>query len=287
MDRVTGDSASILAGPGAAAPPGPGSVSWKLHREVTLLAGWGRAILLQLAHPLVAQGVADHSAFARERWGHVRRLVRTLDAMLALTFGSPEEAARAALGINHIHDRVHGTTRRRLGPFPAGTSYSAHDPALLAWVHATLLDSFLLTYDVFVAPLASEERDRYCEEAARIEPLLGIPAGYLPRRHGELIRYLDAKLAGPEIAVTDVARTLARDVVYPPLAWPLRPLLAVARLPAVGLLPVAIREAYGFRWSPARQRALGALAAGARRVLPFVPSLLRDWPAARRQASRP
>src|SRR5215468_10793526 len=85
-----------------------GPVSWKLHREVVLLAGWGRAILLQLAHPLVAQGVADHSEFAAEPWGRVDRLKRTLRAMLALTFGTPEEIAVTAAGINRIHDRVHG-----------------------------------------------------------------------------------------------------------------------------------------------------------------------------------
>jgi uncharacterized protein (DUF2236 family) len=282
MDQVTNGSSSILAATGAAPPPGPGSVSWKLHREVALLAGWGRAILMQLAHPLVAQGVADHSRFATERGGHIRRLRRTLDAMLALTFGSAEEAARTAEGINRIHDRVHGATAARHGPFPAGTRYTAHDPALLGWVHATLLDSFLLTYEVFVAPLTEHERNRYCAEATRIEPLLGIPPGSLPRSHGQLLRYLEAMLAGGQIAVGDIARALGREVVYPALGWPLEPFLAVARLPAVGLLPPFIREAYGFPWSPRRARALRLLAATSRLVLPRLPSLVRDWPKARR-----
>jgi uncharacterized protein (DUF2236 family) len=282
MDGVIDGSAPILAATGAATPPGPGSVSWKLHREVVLLAGWGRAILLQLAHPLVAQGVADHSRFATERWGHVRRLWRTLDAMLALTFGSAEEAARAAEGINRIHDRVHGATATRQGPFPAGTPYTAHDPALLAWVHATLLDSFLLTYERFVAPLTDDERDRYCREASRIEPLLGMPPGCLPRSHPELLRYLDAKLAGGEIAVGDIARALAREVLYPPLGWVLGPLFAVARLPSIGLLPPSVREAYGLAWSPGRERALRLLAATARWMLPLLPSVVRHWPRARR-----
>src|SRR5262245_10533509 len=66
-------------------------IAWRLHQEVVLLAGWGRAILLQLAHPLVAQGVADHSGFRGERWGRLHRLDRTLRAMLALTFGTDRE----------------------------------------------------------------------------------------------------------------------------------------------------------------------------------------------------
>ena len=275
----------ILAGsvPG---PPGPGSVTWKLHREIALLAGWGRAILLQLAHPLVAQGVARHSGFAIEPGGHIQRLRRTLGAMLALTFGSEVEARRAAEAINRIHDRVHGTLDARQGAYPAGTPYTAHDPALLAWVHATLLDSFLLTYEVFVGPLSGAERDRYCDEARRIEPALGIPAGRLPRTRAELCDYMDAMLAGGDIAVTDTARSLAREVLHPPLARPLRPLLALARLPAVGLLPPRVREAYGLAWSPGQERALRLLAASSRRVLPLLPSRLRDWPAARIAFSR-
>ena len=229
-------------------PPalGPGAVSWKLHREVALLAGWGRAILLQLAHPLVAQGVADHSAFLSEPDGHVRRLRRTLASMLALTFGSDDEARDAAARINAIHDRVHGHLPGARGTHAAGARYSAHDPDLLAWVHATLLDSFLLTFRLFVADLTEAECDRYCAESSRIELLLGIPAGRLPRSRAGLERYLDAALASGEIAVTDTARRLAHAVLRPAVAWPVRPLATLSRVahrrppaepPARGLPP--------------------------------------------------
>src|SRR2546425_11123570 len=112
--------------------PSPALMTWRLHREVVLLAGWGRAILLQLAHPLVAQGVADHSGFATQRRGHVKRLKRTLRAMLALTFGTPDEAEKAAAGINRIHDRVHGPLAEAAGAFAPDTPHRAHEPPLLA-----------------------------------------------------------------------------------------------------------------------------------------------------------
>ena len=96
------------------------SVSRTIHRERVLLAGWGRAILLQLAHPMVARGVAQHSAFTTEPWGWARRLQRTLHAMLALSFGSEAEAADAAARINAIHDRVHGELPGPAGVFAAG-----------------------------------------------------------------------------------------------------------------------------------------------------------------------
>jgi uncharacterized protein (DUF2236 family) len=261
-------------------------MAWTLHREVVLLAGWGRAILLQLAHPLVARGVADHSGFRAERRGRLHRLDRTLRAMLTLTFGTPQEAEAVAKVINGIHDRVHGELPIREGIFPAGTRYTAHDPALLAWVHATLLDSFLLTYELFVGPLAAEERDRYCEESCGTEALLGITPGSLPRNTRQLRAYLDDKLANGEVVVTDTARGLAPAILYPPACMAARPLLALARLPTVGLLPPAIRIGYGLSWSAHHERALRAAAAISRRMLPLVPGVLRSWPAARAADAR-
>lgn len=256
-------------------------MAWQVHAEMVLLAGWGRAILLQLAHPLVAQGVAAHSGFRAEPRGRLRRLGRTLRAMLLLTFGTPDEAAGVARIVNGIHDRVHGELPLPEGVFRAGAHYSAHDPALLAWVHATLVDSLLLTYELLVAPLTAEERDRYCAESCGIEPLLGIPPGYLPRSAGELQAYLDGALTSGEIVVTEAARSLAREILHPRVFLVARPLLALARLPTVGLLPPAIRRDYGLPWSPQRDRALLALAAVSRGLLPWLPSTLRHWPAAR------
>jgi len=256
-------------------------ISWAIHREVVLLLGWGRAILMQFAHPLVARGVAEHSGFRVEAFGGWRRLHRTLGAMLALTFGGPDDARRAADRINAIHDRIHGALSRPEGAFPPGTRYSAHDPELLRWVHATLVDSFLRAYALYVRPLSPAQRDRYCAESARIETLLGMPEGRLPRSEDELDAYLATMLSGGELRVTDTARELARAVLWPPrsaLAWPA---LATVRLATVGLLPPTLREDYGFVWNDRRARAFGVSAAVIRRVLPVVPAPLRYWPVAR------
>jgi len=271
MNRSIPDEAVVASG-----------MAWRIHRERVLLAGWGRAILLQIAHPKVARGVAEHSGFTTEPWGRLRRLNRTLSAMLALTFGSEEEAAASAARINSIHDRVHGGLEE---PAP-GAAYSAHDPELLTWVHATLIESFLLAYRLFVGPVAIAEADRYCEEAAGIEPALGIPPGRLPRRERDLREYLDAMLAGGAIEVTDTARRLSREIISPPAPALVRPALWVAALPAVGLLPPAIRSAYGLPWDGRRARALRLLAAGTRASLPLLPPVLRYWAAARRADRR-
>lgn len=262
---------------------GPDAVSWRIHREVALLAGWGRAILLQLAHPLVAQGVADHSSFLREPSGHVRRLRRTLGAMLALTFGSDEEADAAAAHINRIHDRVHGSVPLA-ADVAAGARYSAHDPALLAWVHVTLLDSFLVTYERFVAPLTPADRDRYCAESTRIGPLLGIPDERLPRTHAALRLAIEDGLAG-EIEVGATARILAGAVLWPTIALPARPFTGLARFITIGLLPPSVRAAYSLCWTDRRETWLRALARVSRAAVPWIPPIARHWPSARR-ASR-
>jgi len=133
----------------------------------------------------MASAMADHSLFRAQR---LRRLHRTLAAMLALTFGTAEEAQRVSRAINVAHCRVGGKLRERVGVFPAGAAYSARDPALLRWVHATLLDSFLRIYELYVGHLTLEEKDRYCADASGIEPLLSIPDGYLPRSCSRAVR---------------------------------------------------------------------------------------------------
>src|SRR5688572_27072770 len=93
---------------------GPGSVTWRVNREISVVAGWGRAILLQLAHPAVAAGVRDHSSFRGSLFSSFRRLHSTIGAMLSITFGDTEQMITAAAGINVIHDRVQG----RVPPSP-------------------------------------------------------------------------------------------------------------------------------------------------------------------------
>lgn len=269
---------------------GPDSVAWTINREIVLLLGWGRAVLMQLAHPLVAAGVAQHSVFVREPALRRRRLLQTIDAMLALTFGTGDEASRAARGINAIHDRVNGQLESETGAFAAGSRFSAHDPELLRWVHATLMDSFPLTHRRFVGPLPDEDVEQYYREAAGLEPLLGVPIGYFPRSRTELSAYMADMQRSGAICVGADARRIAYDLLTPTLPRHigrlLAPLLWVSRLPAIGLLPPEIRADYGFRWTRGHAIALAGVSAIARMIVPRLPAVLRHWPVARRAARR-
>ena len=255
---------------------GHGSATWKINREMVVIAGWGRALLLQLAHPAVAAGVHRHSNFRGSLLSSVRRMRSTVRAMLWITFGDAEQMIAAAAGINAIHQRVRGRVRDA-----GGETYSARDPELQQWVHATLLESMPLTYELLVGPLTVRERDRYCLEAAIMEPLLGIPAGWLPRDAAQLDAYMREKLASGSIVVNETSRALARAVLYPPhwqVAWPAA---RVTQLLAIGSLPPSIREAYGFEWRARDVRAFARWTALVRASLRLLPPAAREWPMVR------
>ena len=282
---VTKASLTSTAGvPGAAADSVP--IARRVNREALVVLGWGRAILLQLAHPLVAAGVAAHSGFDEGALAYVRRMRRTIGAMLSLTFGTESEIRETADRINAIHHRVHGRLDRAVGGYPAGTQYDATDPALLAWVHATLIDSQLHTYALFVGSLARNEEDRYCAEAARVGPLLGVSASELPDTRDRLDRYLDRMQQEDRLAVGDGARRLAGALLAPPGRRWVAPALWLGRLTTVGLLPEPIRGAYGFPWRAKDARRLRSAAAVLRAARRVVPPSLREWPAARRARRR-
>ena len=246
-----------------------------------MIAGWGRAILLLLAHPAIAAGVHHHSSFRGSLRSSFRRMQSTVDAMLSLTFGDTEQMIAAAAAINTTHDRVRGRVREG-----AVESYSAHDPELQRWVHASLLESIPLAYELLIGPLTLCERDRYCSEAAIMEPLLGMPAGWLPRNTAQLDAYMRAMLAGGSIVVTETSRALARAVLYPPhwqVAWPA---FRAMQLLAIGSLPPSIRRAYGFEWRAGDTRALARWTALLGASLRMLPPFVREWPVARRAGSR-
>jgi uncharacterized protein (DUF2236 family) len=243
---------------------GPESLAWRVNGEVVLLLGAGRALLMQLAHPAVAAGVAEHSDFPEDPYA---RLWRTLDTMLAITFGDTEQSRRAADRVNAVHERVRGA------------SYDALDPSLLLWVHATLVDSALTVHERFVGGLSPSDRERYYRDMKRQAAVLRVPPAVLPGNLGDFRRYVRKQIARLEVG--DRARELARDILSPPVPLPLRPAAQTFRLVTTGLLPQPLREGYGLRWSRFWDRGLAAAALASRTALPFVPDVLRRWPGAR------
>lgn len=262
-------------------------VAWRIHRERIMLLGWGRAILLQFAHPLVAAGVAEHSHFGSSPSENRRRLLRTVEAMLDLTFGDSERAGRTARRIDGIHGRVVGRLPTATGPFEVETPYAARMPELLAWVYATMLDSSLLVYQLFIGPLTPDEQDRYCAESQTAGPLLGLPSTMIPASRADLDTYMNEMYSSGHLTVGATAHHLMQVLLgAKPLWFVTGPLLDLLHWPTVGLLPPAIREAYGLPWGPVRAASLQQAARTSRLIVPRLPSWLRDWPIARQALRR-
>jgi uncharacterized protein (DUF2236 family) len=259
-------------------------IARRVNAERLAVLGWGRAILLQLSHPLIAAAVADHSAVGGCPATVAARLRGTVRAMLALTFGDEQDAARTIETIRGIHRRVNGQLRETVGPYPAGTRYSAEDPALLLWVHATLTESIVLVYDDLVSPLDEAARDAYCEQAVTTVLALGAREVDVPRTWAALMTWLDATRRSGAIAVGPDARHVAGIVLSPPMASVVWPVAWGSRLLTVGMLPEDVRAQYGFSWTPRHARQFDRtrrVLRGARRRTPRAIA----WWAAARQAS--
>jgi uncharacterized protein (DUF2236 family) len=251
---------------------------WRIDREALLLLGMGRALLLQLAHPLIAAGVADHSNVREDSFG---RLFRTLNTIYTIVFADIESAMAAVQRMDAIHRQVRGRMREAVGAFDVGTPYDATDPALRLWVHATLIDTALLVYDHFIARLSTAEQAKYYADSWVLARRFGIPEQITPPTLDEFRRYMAAMLASDRIVVGDTARALAQTIFHPSPALKIRVIGALLKFVTVGLLPPGVRQLYGYDWNPMRERAFWVFAGAIRRALPVVPSTIRVIPHAR------
>lgn len=254
----------------------PDMMIWRVNRETALLLAGGRALLMQLAHPKVAAGVAEHSHFKEDPLG---RLYRTMSAMWSIVFDGVPQACAALARVKNVHKKVQGVVKPG-EPLPPGTRYDALDAELLLWVHATLVDSAMVAYDLFVKPLAPEEKSRYYEDSKKLARLFEIPESLIPACARDFDDYMETMLSGAEIAVGPTARALATDILHP-RSWVLKPAGSLFRLLTAGLLPEKLREAYELSWSERKKKRFSLIAKGTRCMLPFMPRVLRIAPNAR------
>ncbi|HLX35697.1 MAG TPA: oxygenase MpaB family protein [Candidatus Limnocylindrales bacterium] len=277
---------------------GPGSEAWRLNRESMLLLGAGpRALLLQIAHPLVAEGVAEHSDFRSDPWS---RLAATLRSYLRIVYGTATVARGEIRRLNQLHREIGGEIRDPSARERHGSRYEARDPELSLWVHATLVDSTIAAYEAWIEPLSWTRRARYYEETKPAGRAFGIPSDLLPEDIDAFEAYLASMLGpGGPIVIGDTARDLASSILRPPLgpAVPLGLGDAAGRLaawldtipagayewlmwPAIGLLPDRLREGYGLRWGW-RERAVSAWLVGTWRAWRLIlPRSFRQMPQA-------
>lgn len=243
LNRSMGNGSPGLPGEQYSDPPGdpgwfgPGSVTWRVHADPSMLVGGIAALLLQALHPPTMAGVADHSNYRDDPLG---RLARTGSFVVGTTYGSSEAAERLVRIVKAVHTRVVGTT-------PEGVPYDANDPDLITWVHATETASFLAAHQRFVPfPVRGEAADRYFHEMAIVAEKLG--ATWVPRSRVAVRAYF--RDMQPQLSYGDQAHDAVRFITTP-IGSGSNPMVALSHQAliqaAVGILPPWARELLGFR----------------------------------------
>lgn len=233
----------------------------EIDREPLLLLGGWRALLMQLAHPAVAAGVAEHSAFESDP---LARLRHTVIASSMIVFGTLEQAYETAATLRAVHEPVRGA------------GYQASDPDLVLWVHATLVDTALCIHTRFFRRIPPGRAERYYEQSMTVAELLGVPRPLQPPDLAAFRGYMETMVS--TLTVSPTARRLAGRLLHPAVCLPAEPGLEVARQLTAGLLPPRLRAQYGLGWGSSRQLALALAEVGSRLVLPRLPRAVRRAP---------
>ena len=245
------------------------------------MLGGGRALILQVAHPTVAAGVAQHSDYTTAPW---QRLVGTLDLYLRVIYGGRDETtAEAGERLRELHKRIKGVDA-------AGRHYHALDPAAFHWVHATLVESMVEMNTRFKQPLTLVELELFYEEMCEVATLYGLRERDMPAGWTAFKEYFDDMVAtelGDSELLQEVIATVFNPSKPPVLPVPdrlwgiaSRPGAELMRLITVGSLPRVLRERVGLRWSRERELALRAQQEAIRRLFPLLPERVRLMPPA-------
>ena len=234
----------------------------RVAREGALLAGGARAILLQVAHPAVGRGVAEHSDFTARP---LDRLRATLTYVYCVTFGTPEEIAAMSAQVTAAHRTV------------AGPGYRATDPELQLWVAATLYDTAMVVYEELFGPLERGAADELYRQYAALGTALQVPAGMWPADRVSFGDFWQRLI--DTLEVSDDARRVARDLLGASGA----PLLLKAAVPlnrflTTAWLPEPIRRQYDLGWGAGQQRLYDAALKVSAPLYRLIPVPLREAP---------
>jgi uncharacterized protein (DUF2236 family) len=265
LDEVL--SAPAVTGDGVL---GPDSVMWRVHREAALFLGAGRALLLQLAHPWVAAGIADQSQVFADPIG---RFHRTFGIVYTMVFGTRDQAAAVARRLYRRHAAVDGVMPETVGPFAAGSRYRANDVDALRWVHATLVETAMMSYDLLCSPLSDAEREQYWREATRFAGLFGIPHEALPPDWTSFKAYTADMMESEALTVSTAARDIAQRIFAGEATWigPPRWFTALT----AEMLPERLRLAFALPYDERDRRSAARARIWLPRVYALLPALLR------------
>ena len=266
--------------PGTAGDPGvigPDGPVWRIVREKAILAGGPAALLLQVAHPLVAAGVAAHSDFESDPLGRLRR---TLDSPADRRLRRPRPGGDGGGGRwPPCTARCEGCRRRGrpTGPttpsWPSGSGPRSCSPP---WGRSRTSS----------APLADDDKAAFYERYKVVGRMFGVTDDVIPPTYADFDAYV-RRMEDEVLAVGDDARAIARGIFEATVAgptWWSRPTMQLA---AAALLPPGVRRDYGLPWGRGRRATYAVRpAAGAARGSGSCPARARYWQHYRMAQSR-
>jgi len=219
---------------------GPDSMMWKVGREFISFLGAGRAVLLQLAHPWVANAIDQHSQTRTDPLGRGRR---TFINVFTMVFGSTDQVMRAANTVYQMHAKIQGTLPEESGAFGKDSYYQANEVGAMLWVHATLWDTQIRMYELVYGPLSTKDREQYYQETKLFAYLFGIPEAAIPKDWNAFQQYMETMLNSDQIVARRVGREMG-DMVFN-LGGPLQPALSWLKLMTAFMLTPRLAREFG------------------------------------------
>ena len=246
---------------------GPQSMMWKINKEITVLFGGARALLMHAAHPLIAAGARQTSFYQRDPW---KRLIRTLSLQNSVTFGTKQEADDSAHRINKLHEVIKGKD-----PVSKGT-YDALDHEQLLWVHACLQISSIYFYEKTVKKLSVEEKDKYHIENMIAADLVLVDTKKMPQTHNELKEWVTQKSREKNyLMITDVAEDVKDIIAGGPVPKHIKPIWPFIAFTAFQTLPDEFKEIYGIKTSNFKKFVVSINLGILKYTRPFLPPFFR------------
>tara|TARA_Y100001958_G_scaffold159443_1_gene160965 strand:- start:1944 stop:2786 length:843 start_codon:yes stop_codon:yes gene_type:complete len=246
---------------------GPNSMMWKINKEITVLFGGARALLMHAAHPLIAAGARQTSFYQRDPW---KRLIRTLSLQNSVTFGTKEEADESADRINRLHEVIKGQDEI------SGGTYDALDHEQLLWVHACLQISSIYFYEKTVKKLSEDEKNQYHKENMKAADLVLVDTSIMPKTHEELKNWVIEKSREKDyLLFTDVAKDVQDIIAGGPVPTHIKPIWPFIAFTAFNTLPREFKILYGIKESKIKDIILKFNLNFLKITRPFLPPFFR------------
>jgi len=246
---------------------GPHSMMWKVNKEITVLFGGARALLMHAAHPLIAAGARQTSFYQRDPW---KRLIRTLSLQNSVTFGTEEEADESAHRINKLHEVIKGKDE------VSGGTYDALDYEQLLWVHACLQISSIYFYEKTVKKLSENEKNNYHKENMIAAEMVLIDISKMPKTHDELKKWVIKKSKENKYLIyTDVAKDVQDIISGGPVPTHIKPIWPFIAFTAFHTLPEEFKKIYNIKTTKIKQLILNLNLFLLKAIRPLLPPFFR------------